>query len=349
MADTRLTKIVVIRAFRLCLLAAFFPKKLIKAEAADDRIREGFPQPKPPEEHRAFKVRHALWRSLLVVLSSIAAGYLFGRLLGVVIRSPSEALIRGLQVFGATNLLWATLFVRGWDIQSYGGVTLTERVNRWIYRSLYCLGTAAIVASLGLPGHAGLPLFVPLLRAQRKEVVDMAGLGAWFAKNSVALVALIFSFAAFLKSMQSKKYDLYLSLLKVYDSPEMLEALQTMWDFVEDCNKDQNTIIQKYVDRFGKERDKLHSHRRMVSTFYQELAFLEHHGLLPRRFRRHLPDLDLRLVEYLHPIEEEAIARVFEKRGITPKEPQSVPEGSKPMYALYNRWLKRKRNTQPSK
>jgi hypothetical protein len=42
------------------------------------------------------------------------------------------------------------LFVRGWDIQTLGGVTLTERVNRWIYRLLYCLGTAAIVTSLTL-------------------------------------------------------------------------------------------------------------------------------------------------------------------------------------------------------
>ena len=47
-------------------------------------------------------------------------------------------------------MLWGTLFVRGWEIQTYSGVTLVERVNRWLYRALYCSGTALIVASLPL-------------------------------------------------------------------------------------------------------------------------------------------------------------------------------------------------------
>jgi len=38
--------------------------------------------------------------------------------------------------------------VRGWDIQTISGVSLTERVNRWIYLLLYCLGTVVVVASL---------------------------------------------------------------------------------------------------------------------------------------------------------------------------------------------------------
>jgi hypothetical protein len=85
------------------------------------------------------------------VLCSIAAGFLAGKLLGTVTGVAISGLVGTLQITGATMLLWATLFVRGWDIQSWGGVTLTERVNRWIYRVLYCLGTAAIVASLALP------------------------------------------------------------------------------------------------------------------------------------------------------------------------------------------------------
>lgn len=32
-----------------------------------------------------------------------------------------------------------------------GGVSLTERVNQWIYRTLYCIGTAILVGSLALP------------------------------------------------------------------------------------------------------------------------------------------------------------------------------------------------------
>jgi len=95
-------------------------------------------------------LRRAIWESLVWVLSSIAVGYVVGTFLGTVNGGATAALVRILQIFGATILLWATLFVRGWDIQTIGGVTLTERVNRWIYRLLYCLATAAIVASLVL-------------------------------------------------------------------------------------------------------------------------------------------------------------------------------------------------------
>lgn len=82
--------------------------------------------------------------------SESVAGYLSGKAFGWVSGGTTAVLVRGLQIVGATVLLWATLFVRGWDIQTFGGVTLTERVNRWIYRLLYCFGTAAFVASLAL-------------------------------------------------------------------------------------------------------------------------------------------------------------------------------------------------------
>ena len=150
MADTRLTRIGPLRALQLCTFGAFSPQRLIEAERGDEEARKRFPQPPPSEEPRAFKVRRAVWASLLWVLCSIAAGYVGGRLLGTFSGQATGVLIQVLQVLGAMVLLWATLFVRGWDIQSFGGVALTERVNRWIYRLLYCFGTAAIVASLVL-------------------------------------------------------------------------------------------------------------------------------------------------------------------------------------------------------
>jgi hypothetical protein len=150
MADTRLTRIGFARTLQLCGFGAFCPKRLIEAEHADEEARKRLPQPPPPEEPRAFKLRRALWASLVWVLCSVAAGYIAGRLLSTVTGAATGRLVGGLQIVGGTILLWATLFVRGWEIQSWGGVTLTERVNRWIYRFLYCLGTAAIVASLAL-------------------------------------------------------------------------------------------------------------------------------------------------------------------------------------------------------
>lgn len=49
------------------------------------------------------------------------------------------------QGIGAAVLLWATLFVRGWDIQSMGAPTLPEQVNQWLYRGLAVLGTVLAV------------------------------------------------------------------------------------------------------------------------------------------------------------------------------------------------------------
>jgi len=150
MADTRLTKVGFLRALYLCVFSIFYPQKLVEAERSDEEVRQNFSQPPPLPEPRALKLRRAFWVSLVLVLCSIVAGYSAGKIVGAVSGPATSRLVGGLQIVGATLLLWATLFVRGWDIQSIGGVTLTERVNQWIYRSLYCLGTAVVVASLAL-------------------------------------------------------------------------------------------------------------------------------------------------------------------------------------------------------
>ena len=150
MADTRLTKIGPLRALVLCAFAGFAPTKLVEAQLADEEAQKRLPQPPPSESPTAFKLTRGLWVSLAWVLGSMTVGYLSGKALGWVSSPAPTRLVSALQIFGATVLLWATLFVRGWDIQTLGGVTLTERVNRWIYRLLYCLGTAAIVTSLTL-------------------------------------------------------------------------------------------------------------------------------------------------------------------------------------------------------
>jgi hypothetical protein len=150
-ADTRLTRIGPLRSMVLCLYAAFAPKQLADADVEDDRVRGAFPKPAPPERPRAYKVNRALWSSLLWVACSVVVGFLTGRTIRALGVAPAGKTPLILQVAGAMLLLWGTLFVRGWDIQSWGGVTLTERVNRWLFRFLYCLGTAAVVASLSLP------------------------------------------------------------------------------------------------------------------------------------------------------------------------------------------------------
>ena len=69
-------------------------------------------------------------------------------ILAVLIGCVTTKLISWLQIVGACFLLWGTLFVRGWEIETNCGVTFTERVNQWLYRFLYCVGTAVLVCSL---------------------------------------------------------------------------------------------------------------------------------------------------------------------------------------------------------
>lgn len=47
---------------------------------------------------------------------------------------------------GTAVVLWATFSLQAWEIQSFSGVTLGERLNRWIFLSLYLIGTGLIVA-----------------------------------------------------------------------------------------------------------------------------------------------------------------------------------------------------------
>jgi hypothetical protein len=149
MADTRLTKVSLVRALYLCFLAIFLPTKLVKEEEKDAEERKNFP-PAPPLEQRAFVISRAFWFSLLLMIAFAVIGYICGQAINTFLGSVPTIVITLFQITGAMFLLWGTLFVRGWEIQSYGGVTLPERVNQWIYRALYCIGTSVIVCSLFL-------------------------------------------------------------------------------------------------------------------------------------------------------------------------------------------------------
>jgi len=144
MADARPTPQALRQIVLLCLYGAFAPTRLAKLEAEDNDERNQF-RGKASVPHRAFVVARALWTSLFLVVASILAGIVFGMASHWAFGIPSKALIAALQLVGAGLLLWGTLFVRGWEIQTYSGVTLTERVNQWLYRSLYCIGTTVLI------------------------------------------------------------------------------------------------------------------------------------------------------------------------------------------------------------
>ena len=152
MADRHPTPLSVFEIVRLCFLLLFRPKRFIEVENANNAARFGYIGDSPVrQKHGAEIVREAFFKSLALVLLSSAVGYLAGRVMGNVGRCATAETVSWLQIAGASVLLWGTLFVRGWEIQTYAGVLFTERVNQWLYRALYCIGTAVLVYSLGFP------------------------------------------------------------------------------------------------------------------------------------------------------------------------------------------------------
>lgn len=137
------------QAATLCVLAVFAPRKFSELEKADLAVLEK--KPNAPEVERVLVVQHALVSSGFLVLISAGCGFALGRGIFLAGWIACGSTITALQVAGSAILLWATLAVRGWDILTFASVTLTERVNQWIYRFLYCVGTGLLVWSVSWP------------------------------------------------------------------------------------------------------------------------------------------------------------------------------------------------------
>ena len=150
MADTRPTPVSFLKAIWLCMLLLFHPQRFIAEETKDITARKNYTDINEPV-HRAYIIRRAFIKSLIYVLGSAAIGYMAVNVVHKLGRCSTADTITWLQVVGASLLLWGTLFVRGWEIQSFSGVLFSERVNQWLYRFLYCIGTAIIVYSLAFP------------------------------------------------------------------------------------------------------------------------------------------------------------------------------------------------------
>ena len=151
MANTTPTRISFLRATRLCALLLFAPRKFKQAQDSDNLLLNAGGSGSR-EDQRHLVVRRAFAFSFLLVGASAIAGGGVALLVSALGSCSTPKSVAWLQVGGACLLLWGTLFVRGWDVQTIGGVTLTERVNHWLYRSLYCLGTSVLVFSLVWPG-----------------------------------------------------------------------------------------------------------------------------------------------------------------------------------------------------
>jgi hypothetical protein len=83
-----------------------------------------------------------IWVAFTIVLAVIV-GYLWREYGGI-----SQRIAALMQYLGLAIVLWATLGKVGWTIQTLEGDTLPEKVNDFIYRSLYVIGT--FFAALGI-------------------------------------------------------------------------------------------------------------------------------------------------------------------------------------------------------
>lgn len=147
MADSRPTPVSFIRAVQLCLLLLLAPERFIAAEKEDIGARNNY-KDRPATLERANVVRRAFRSSFLLIVLFGAVGLGAGKLMSALGRCATPETVMWLQIVGGCLLLWGTLFVRGWEIQTYSGVVFTERVNQWLYRFLCCVGTSVAVYSV---------------------------------------------------------------------------------------------------------------------------------------------------------------------------------------------------------
>lgn len=142
------------------LLLIFAPSGLI-AHSVDHAIRSQPGVLEPDREkklrvafeaqfHKSIsKLRSALFASFVVVASSIVAAFASGAVLNTMEIMKSQAWNVWLQFGGIGILLWATLArVDPSAIQTLDGGTLPERVDLWLYRSLYVIGSYALALSV---------------------------------------------------------------------------------------------------------------------------------------------------------------------------------------------------------
>jgi len=94
------------------------------------------------EPSKIYYVRSALFQAFWICLFSTLCGAGIGLVAAKAMTNTAVA--TGIIVVGTAILLWATLAVQGWSIQTMEGQTLTERVNQWIFRTLYAVGTLFI-------------------------------------------------------------------------------------------------------------------------------------------------------------------------------------------------------------
>ncbi len=138
---------------RAVLLCVFSPKRFLPVAVKHDTQLHG--KANTTEIDRMSRlIRRSFWESFGFVVGAVALGAGVGQVLFWLCGASTGFGSQGLQWLGIGILLWATLSVLGWELQTPDGQTLAEKVNRWLYRGLYLIGTALLACSVSWPTAA---------------------------------------------------------------------------------------------------------------------------------------------------------------------------------------------------
>jgi hypothetical protein len=98
-------------------------------------------------------VYKAIFVSFTIVATTVLFGYLVGQCLKILYGPSSQLIYQWLQYTGIAILLWATLAKQGWNIQTWNGTTVAEKIDKWVFWSLYLLGSFILVLSVAWPAQ----------------------------------------------------------------------------------------------------------------------------------------------------------------------------------------------------
>ncbi len=134
-------------AFKRLAVAHDSAMNIVKSPGTQKAFLEGRYRPDDEEtmklvELRTRELRKTFFMSALVVAGTApfftVVGFVLFRLYG---QCPLW-LSAVLQMFGVGTILWATLWELSMKIRSFGGETLPERVHRWLFNTMYAIGSA---------------------------------------------------------------------------------------------------------------------------------------------------------------------------------------------------------------
>src|SRR5690242_12965563 len=125
-----------------------FNREALVKEAAIEfsQIRGGLPveEGKPQARNQVNETWTALSQSFKLIFLTTIVAVCTALATQNFVHIPS-GISSGLQYLGTLIMIWATLGKAGWQIQTFEGNTLTERLNDTIFRGLYVVGTFALV------------------------------------------------------------------------------------------------------------------------------------------------------------------------------------------------------------